>query len=70
MHSLGVAVGALDDEPLLQVAFGVRGATLRPDSGATEVTYTLRVRLVALDGNGRVIASIDSTQAYRGPAGE
>ena len=29
-------------------------------------TYTLRVRLVAMDGDGRVIASVDSTQAYRG----
>ena len=66
VRALGVAVGTLDDEPLLQVAFGVRGATVRPDSGADEVAYTLRVRLVAMNGSGRVVASIDSTQAYRG----
>ena len=66
VRALGVAVGTLDDEPLLQIAFGVRGATVRPDSGTTDVTYTLRVRLVALDGNGRVVAWVDSTQAYRG----
>ena len=66
VRALGVAVGMLDDEPLLQVAFGVRGATVLPDSGATDVTYMLRVRLVAMDGAGRVVASVDSTQAYRG----
>jgi GWxTD domain-containing protein len=67
VRALGVAVGTLDDEPLLQVAFGVRGATLRPDSSATDGTYTLRVRLVAMDGAGAVIASIDSVQLYHGP---
>ena len=66
VRALGVAVGTLDDEPLLQVAFGVRGATVVPDSGTTDVIYTLRVRLVAMDGTGRVVASVDSTQAYRG----
>lgn len=67
VHALGVAVGTLDDEPLLQVAFGVRGATLRPDSGAAVGTYTLRVRLVAMDGAGRAVASVDSAQSYHGP---
>jgi len=68
VHALGVAVGAVDDEPLLQVAFAVRGASLRADAGAPAGTYTLRVRLVALDANGRVIASIDSARAY--PVGQ
>lgn len=66
VHALGVAVGADDGEPLLQVAFAVRGATLRTDAGAPAGSYTLRVRLVALDGSGRVVASVDSSRAYRG----
>ncbi len=59
-----MAIGEVDGEPLLQVAFAVRGATLRPDAGAPAGTYTLRVRLVALDASGRVLASIDSARAY------
>jgi hypothetical protein len=66
VHALAVAVGAVADDPLLQVAFAVRGATLRPDSGETDGSYTLRVRLVAMDGAGKVVASVDSTKAYRG----
>ena len=66
VRALGVAVGAVDDEPLLQVAFGVRGAGLRPDPGAPGGAYTVRVRLVAMDQGGRVVASVDSLQAYRG----
>ncbi len=53
-------------EPLLQVAFAVRGATLRSDAGASEGSYTLRMRLVGMDADGRVIASVDSTVSYRG----
>jgi len=66
VHALGVAVGELDTEPLLQVAFAVRGATLRSDAGASEGSYTLRMRLVSMDADGRVVASVDSTVSYRG----
>lgn len=66
VHALAVAVGQVDEEPLLQVVFAVRGATLRSDEGEPEGSYTLRMRLVGMDGEGRVVASVDSTVAYRG----
>ncbi len=68
VRALGVAVGARDGEPLLQVAFGVRGASLQPDAGAVDGAYSLRVRLVAMDGTGHVVAAMDSAQTYRGHA--
>jgi GWxTD domain-containing protein len=66
VHAVAVSVGAVDDDPLLQVAFAVRGATLRPDPGEPDGSYTMRVRLVAMDGAGKVVATVDSTKAYRG----
>ena len=66
VHALAVAVGEVDDEPLLQVVFAVRGATLRSDPGESEGSYTLRMRLAGMDADGRVIASVDSTVTYRG----
>jgi len=66
VHALAVAIGEVEQEPLLQVVFAVRGATLRSDPGEPEGSYTLRMRLVGMDGSGRVVASVDSTVAYRG----
>ena len=66
VHAVAVSVGADDDNPLLQVAFAVRGVTLLSDSGGPEGNYTLRVRLVAMDASGKVVASVDSVRTYQG----
>ena len=51
LHAAAVAVGTEEQQPLLQVAFAVRGASLR--AADTETRYDLRVRLVALTEDGR-----------------
>lgn len=66
VRALAAAVGMRDTTPLLQVAFAVRGATLRPDTADGTHAYQLRVRLVVMSLDGKVVGSLDTVRTYGG----
>jgi GWxTD domain-containing protein len=59
-----LALGQEGGQPLLHVAFAVRGATARPVTTALGPAYALRVRLVALNEAGDVVASMDTARIH------
>jgi GWxTD domain-containing protein len=57
----GFAVaGGSAAQPVIQVLFAIPGYAIEPATGAVGVVYPVRVRFVALDTAGAVVASVDS----------
>jgi GWxTD domain-containing protein len=52
--------GGSGQAPALQVVFAIPGYAIEPASGAAGVVYPVRVRFVALDPEGVVVASVDT----------
>lgn len=59
-----LAVGERDGKPLLQVAIALSGEGLEPQPVARGLLYSVRVRFTALDNQGRVAASLDTTRLF------
>jgi GWxTD domain-containing protein len=53
--------GGSGSEPAVQVLFAIPGYAIEPASGTVGFVYPVRVRFVALDTAGNVVASVDST---------
>jgi len=61
----GVALGFGEDgRPLLQVAIALRGATARAVETPDGATYPVRVRLMARNSAGQVVAFVDTLRTY------
>ncbi|HEV8150552.1 MAG TPA: GWxTD domain-containing protein, partial [Gemmatimonadales bacterium] len=52
--------GGSGQAPVLQVVFDIPGYAIEPASGAAGVVYPVRVRFVALDRDGAVVAAVDT----------
>jgi GWxTD domain-containing protein len=59
-----LGVGADGTAPLVHVTCGVPGRALRPVQIPEGHVYTLRLRFVATDAVGRVVASVDTTRRF------
>jgi hypothetical protein len=59
-----LAFGQAGGRPLLQVAFAVDGGTVRPVRTARGPAYPLRLRVVAMDESGDVVAGLDTTWGH------
>jgi len=57
--SFAVAGGS-NAQPVIQVLFAIPGYAIEPATGAIGVVYPVRVRFVALDSAGSVVASLDT----------
>lgn len=53
--------GGSGSEPVVQVLFGIPGYAIEPATGTVGVVYPVRVRFVALDTAGNIVASVDTT---------
>lgn len=52
--------GGSGAQPVIQVLFAIPGYAIEPATGAMGVVYPVRVRFVALDSAGSVVASVDT----------
>jgi len=52
--------GGSGAQPIIQVLFAIPGYAIEPATGAMGVVYPVRVRFVALDSTGSVVASVDT----------
>jgi GWxTD domain-containing protein len=52
--------GGSGAQPVIQVLFAIPGYAIEPATGAMGVVYPVRVRFVALDSTGSVVASVDT----------
>ena len=59
-----LAVGRDSAHPLVQVTYAIPGASLEPVPVSRGVLYSVRVRFVALDAAGQVVASLDTTRRF------
>ena len=59
-----LAVGHDSESPLVQVTYAIAGANLEPVPVSRGVLYGVRLRFVALDSLGRVVASLDTTRRF------
>jgi hypothetical protein len=55
-----VVAGGSGARPIMQVLFAIPGYAVEPATGAAGVVYPVRVRFVALDSAGTVVASVDT----------
>ncbi|MFL5494470.1 MAG: GWxTD domain-containing protein [Gemmatimonadales bacterium] len=68
VHSEVLAVGHDSTGNELQVAYAIPGSSLEPVTVTRGYLYSVRVRFVATDRVGRVVASLDSTRHFVAPA--
>lgn len=59
-----LAVGSDSSGPLVQIAYAIPGSSLAPVPVNRGVLYVIRLRFVALDETGRVVASADTTRRF------
>ncbi|HEU4698466.1 MAG TPA: GWxTD domain-containing protein [Gemmatimonadales bacterium] len=63
-----LAVGAENGQPLLQLTYAIPGQDLRPETMTDRgPVYAVRVRFVALDPRGNVVATLDTTRRVLAP---
>ncbi|HLG04505.1 MAG TPA: GWxTD domain-containing protein, partial [Gemmatimonadales bacterium] len=55
-----LVAGGTGAGPAIQIAFAIPGSAVEPATGVTGVVYPVRVRFIAVDPAGGVIASVDS----------
>jgi GWxTD domain-containing protein len=69
-----LAVGAVDGRPVVHVTYAIPGSSLVPVRMNRGFMYAVRLRFMALDAQGDVVASVDTTRrfvaAQEVPAGE
>jgi GWxTD domain-containing protein len=68
VHSEVLAVGHDSTGNELQIAYAIPGSSLEPVTVTRGYLYSVRVRFVATDRVGRVVASLDSTRHFVAPA--
>lgn len=59
-----LAVGRRDGKPLVQITYAIEGEDLRPTRVPRGLLYSVRVRFVAMDSLGNVVATLDTTRGY------
>lgn len=69
-----LAVGSVDGRPMVHVTYAIPGAALVPVRMNRGFMYAVRLRFMALDKGGGVVASLDTTRRFLAaqevPAGE
>ena len=60
-----VVMGGSGARPMMQVLFAIPGYAVEPATGAVGVVYPVRVRFVAVDTAGVMVASVDTTSLIR-----
>jgi GWxTD domain-containing protein len=60
-----VVMGGSGSRPMMQVLFSIPGYAVEPATGAIGVVYPVRVRLVAVDTAGAMVASVDTISMLR-----
>ncbi|MGH7499253.1 MAG: hypothetical protein ACREL3_10435, partial [Gemmatimonadales bacterium] len=68
VNSEVLAVGHDSAGSLVQVAYAIAGSTLEPVTVTRGYLYSVRVRFVASDRAGKVVASLDTTRHFVSPA--
>ena len=63
-----LAVGTDSSGPHVQIAYAIAGSSLEPVTVTRGYLYTVRVRFVATDRQGQVVASLDTTRHFVAPA--
>jgi len=63
-----LAVGHDTTADLLQITYAIAGASLEPVTVTRGYLYSVRVRFVATEANGKVAASLDTTRHFVSPA--
>jgi GWxTD domain-containing protein len=56
-----LVAGGSGAQPAIQVVFAIPGYAVEPASGAAGIVYPVRLRFIALDAEGNVVAAVDST---------
>lgn len=67
-HSEVLAVGSDSSGPHVQIAYAIAGSSLEPVTVTRGYLYSVRVRFVATDQRGQVVASLDTTRHFVAPA--
>jgi GWxTD domain-containing protein len=68
VHSEVLAVGHDSSGNLVQIAYAIAGSGLEPVTVTRGYLYSVRVRFVATDTTGKVVASLDTTRHFVAPA--
>jgi GWxTD domain-containing protein len=63
-----LAVGSDSTGPQVQIAYAIAGPSLEPVTVTRGYLYSIRVRFVATDRQGRVVSSLDTTRHFVAPA--
>ena len=67
-HSEVLAVGRDSSGPQVQIAYAIAGSSLEPVMVTRGYLYSVRLRFVATDSEGRVVSSLDTTRHFVAPA--
>jgi GWxTD domain-containing protein len=67
-HSEVLAVGRDSGGPQVQIAYAIAGSSLEPVPVTRGFLYSVRLRFVAMDQQGQVVASLDTTRHFVAPA--
>jgi GWxTD domain-containing protein len=67
-HSEVLAVGHDSNGPQVQIAYAIAGSSLEPVPVTRGFLYSVRLRFVAMDSRGEVVASLDTTRHFVAPA--
>ena len=59
-----LAVGQDAEGPLVQIAYALRGENLEPVPVSRGSLYSVRLRFMAMDSTGKVVASLDTTRMF------
>ena len=62
-----LAVGRDSSGTLVQIAYAISGKDLEPVTVTRGLLYSVRVRFMAMDHTGRVVASLDTTRHFVAP---
>ncbi len=62
-----LAVGRDSAGPQVQIAYAIAGSSLEPVTVTRGFLYSVRLRFVAMDDNGKVVSSLDTTRHFIAP---
>src|SRR5918996_171391 len=66
-HTEVLAVGRDSSGPQVQIAYAIAGSSLEPVTVTRGYLYSVRLRFVATDTRGQVVASLDTTRHFVAP---